>query len=912
MIAARSFAGPGSGARGLLPLDRRASFHGTHVAGIAAGNAGTTAGAGRDHPVTTGLSGVAPRAWIGNYRVFNAPTPVGNSAFTPEIVAAFESAVVDGMDVINFSGGAPENPPENDAVIEAVRNVTLAGVPIAISAGNDRGEFGLGSIGTPGTAPEAITVAAVSNAQVFAPALTVVSPAIAGGLRDLPIQRSGTATPLAWATSDQTIVDVGTIMGTDGRPVDRNVCAPGADPNGARTTLPPGSLAGSIALVTRGICAFVVKAQHVKAAGAIGIVFVNNRPGEASGVPVELAVPGGMISDLDGARLIEAMQRSAGRAVIRIGRSTLDIVTGRSGVPTYFSAAGPTSFDHRLKPDIAAPGGQILSATLPEAAGTPFAVFDGTSMAAPHIAGAVALLLQRHPSWTPQQVKSALMSTAGVAYADTARTAEAPVLLEGAGLANLPAADDPKIFTSPQSVSLDDVNGHLGAQSPGTLVTLTDAGGGAGTWSVEVRPQASTLGVGLDLPPSVTLAPGGSVSLPFGARVALGAVPGEQFGFIVLRRGADQRRIPYFFLVSRPQLEGVPARKLEPLQVGTTATGVSKVGLYRFPSTPFGPAPNFVGPPMAETGAERLYVTNLNRVSANIGVSVIASSEGSLIHPFFLGSRDENDVQGYTGTPVNVNAYMFDYRFEVGAAGVQFPTQGKYYVAVDSGRDRFTGRAQAGSYLLNAWVNDVLPPAVQLVTTQVSAGHPLLVARIGDNASGVDPFSLVISYNRALVGAAFYDPFSGIALFPLPSQAPALKAGRTDALLVASDYQETKNLDQASTVSVMPNTTFRQVRIRGVAGPAVTWIFPDAGKCVEAREGLLATASSVGKVDRVRFLVDNKLIGVDRKGASGLYGVTWRTAGLKTGKHLLRVSAVDAAGRVAESVRAVRRCAKKS
>ena len=147
VIVARAYPGPGSGKPGQLPLDRKASFHGTHVAGIAAGNSGTTAPAGPDHPEVKGLTGVAPRAWLGNYRVFNAPTPAGNSAFTPQIVAAFEDAVADGMDVINFSGGGPMNDPENDALVEAVHNVAAAGVVPVISAGNDRDDFGLGSVG---------------------------------------------------------------------------------------------------------------------------------------------------------------------------------------------------------------------------------------------------------------------------------------------------------------------------------------------------------------------------------------------------------------------------------------------------------------------------------------------------------------------------------------------------------------------------------------------------------------------------------------------------------------------------------------------------------------------------------------------------------------------------------------------
>ena len=107
---------------------------------------------------------------------------------------------------------------------------------------------------------------------------------------------------------------------------------------------------------------------------------------------------------------------------------------------TSFSSAGPTAFGHDLKPDISAPGGQILSSTLPRIDRSRFAVFDGTSMATPHVAGAAALLLQLHRSWTPSQVKSALVSTAAPAWGDTARTQEAPVTLEGGGLVALPDA----------------------------------------------------------------------------------------------------------------------------------------------------------------------------------------------------------------------------------------------------------------------------------------------------------------------------------------------------------------------------------------------------------------------------------------------------------------------------------------
>ncbi len=262
--------------------------HGTHVSGIAAGDEGTTAPAGPDHPTTANLSGVAPRAWIGNYRVFTIPTPFGHEADTPEIVSAFESAVADGMNVINFSGGGPETDPANDAMNETVHNTALAGVVPVIASGNDRDDYGLGSTGSPGTAPDAISVAAVSNSHVFAPALSVV-----GGppsLGAVPIQIAGA--PPAWANTDQTIVDVGTIVGTDGKPADPYLCGPAADPNSGLGNLPNGSLAGKIALVSRGRCSFVSKAARALLGDAAGIVIVDNRPGEANPIPVQLRAAG--------------------------------------------------------------------------------------------------------------------------------------------------------------------------------------------------------------------------------------------------------------------------------------------------------------------------------------------------------------------------------------------------------------------------------------------------------------------------------------------------------------------------------------------------------------------------------------------------------------------------------------------
>ena len=91
-----------------------------------------------------------------------------------------------------------------------------------------------------------------------------------------------------------------------------------------------------------------------------------------------------------------------------------------------------------------------------------------------------------------------------------------------------------------------------------------------------------------------------------------------------------------------------------------------------------------------EDGAETVYATLLDRPAVNIGVSILAQTTGALIDPWYLGSLDENTVQGDAGTPVDVNALTYDYLVPIGAAGASFPRQGQFYVAVDSGRTRFT------------------------------------------------------------------------------------------------------------------------------------------------------------------------------------------------------------------------------
>ncbi len=381
-------------------------------------------------------------------------------------------------------------------------------------------------------------------------------------------------------------------------------------------------------------------------------------------------------------------------------------------------------------------------------------------------------------------MKSALMSTAGPAFADTTLTDEASVLVEGAGLVRVGSADKPMLFTDPQSLSFGYLVAGAGANSRSIAVTVSDAGDGAGTWVAEVAPQDASAGATVEAAP-VTIPPGGTAVMQITARVAAGGVQGDNFGFVLLRRGSDVRRIPYAFSVSRSSLTGAPVTALKTLQSGDTRTGEDRARAYRWPTSPFSILGIFgVDPSVNDDGKEKIYSLNITKQAVNAGVVVVTPvtkldasitallSSNQPIHPWFMGSLDENDVLGYAGIPVNVNGELPDFLYSIGAAGGVFLPPGRYYVSVDSGRDLFNGRSLAGRYTLRSWVNDVRPPTVRVVTKTLSSGRPTIVAKITDAKSGVDPHSLQLffgpSTRRSSVGPTLFDPRTGIAAFSIP------------------------------------------------------------------------------------------------------------------------------------------------
>jgi len=453
-------------------------------------------------------------------------------------------------------------------------------------------------------------------------------------------------------------------------------------------------------------------------------------------------------------------------------------ITGAPVTRTHapFSSVGPTTISLRLKPDVAAPGVDVLSSV----SGGGWAEASGTSMAAPHVAGAAALLAQRHPAWTVAQVKSALVQT-GVDTVDDENGVLGPQF-QGGGTVALGRADRPLLFAEPSGLSF----GLLSRRSSlvGT-VRLDDAGGGAGIWQVaETRPPGSPTGATLVLPASVTV-PG---TLSYEVVVAAAAKVGDAAGFIELRRGTELRRVPFWGRVTVAALAKHRVARLGApgLYRSTTARQPSYVSRYRYPESP-----GEIGVTTTLRGPERVFRLRLTSSAANFGVVVTQRGRESRVEPRVVAGLDENRLTGYAGLPVNHNPYMEEFREGVLAAGALSPAPGDYAVVFDSG-----SRAGAGSFTFRYWVNDVTAPTLRVHTRTVARGASLLVSAI-DRGAGVYPQSIVASIDGSRVAATLRG-----AVIAIPTG--RLSVGKHRLRLRASDYQESKNTENVA--RILPNT----------------------------------------------------------------------------------------------------------
>ncbi|MES3002308.1 MAG: S8 family peptidase [Pseudomonadota bacterium] len=419
--------------------------HGTHTASTAGGNSGV--------PVTGPaanfgtISGMAPRARIAAYKVCWSVEPEGG-CFSSDSVAAIDQAVADGVDVINFSiSGSSTN--FRDPVEIAFLFAADAGVFVAASAGNDGPTTS--TVAHPG--PWLTTVAAGTHNRTAVGSVTLgngvtysgISVAAASAGPAAFIDASAAGMPGASATS-------------------ASLCF-STSWNGGTPVLDPAKVAGKVVLCDRGTNDRVNKSLAVQEAGGIGMVLVNTSPNTLNAD--YHSVPTVHVADTSRAAL-KAYAATAS-ATATIAKGTFDFASP-APFAASFSSRGPLlATGSLLKPDLIAPGNDILAAVAPPGnSGRSFDLYSGTSMSSPHVAGLAALFKQLKPTWSPMAIKSALMTT-GTDVLDGPNTNPLVIFRQGAGHVKPIAAVDPGlVFDS----GFNDWLGFLcGTQLPASTCT---------------------------------------------------------------------------------------------------------------------------------------------------------------------------------------------------------------------------------------------------------------------------------------------------------------------------------------------------------------------------------------------------------------------------------------------------------
>jgi len=412
LIGARWFI---EGALNTGPIDegdfrspRDADGHGTHTATTAAGNRARASIFGT---LIGDVEGVAPKARIAVYKAcWLRPFETRASCNTSDLARAVDAAVADGVDIISYSIGSSMREvtaPDDVALMAASK----AGVIAVVAAGNEGPGLGTGTIGSPAGGPWVITAAAASRTgessveafKVSAPDSIAGKYAIAEALFSPPLADKG---PIEGRL---VLVDDGDATLPDG--------TDGVESDGCQPLINADEVSGNIALMQRSGCLFTDMVINAEDAGAIAALVYNiaGDPIVMFGESGLVDIPALMIGQAD-ANLILAEMDARRRVSVVLEKSFLLTTSDTGDLMASFSARGPGPVADVLKPDVAAPGVNIIAGFTPDPAnatpGENFAYLSGTSMATPHVAGVAALLRQAHPEWSPAAIKSALVTSA--------------------------------------------------------------------------------------------------------------------------------------------------------------------------------------------------------------------------------------------------------------------------------------------------------------------------------------------------------------------------------------------------------------------------------------------------------------------------------------------------------------------
>jgi len=431
LIGARFFI---DGAQASGPIDdgeirspRDADGHGTHTATTAAGNRvkasifGTFIGR---------VQGVAPRARVSVYKAcWLRPGDLRATCNASDLAGAIDAAVADGVDIINYSVGSSLlkiTAPDDLALLAATR----AGVFTVVAAGNEGPNPG--TIGSPAGGPWVLTAAASSrDGETSVEALQVTNPPAITGKYAV---KEANFTP---ALKERDPIE-GTLILVDDNDDILDSGSAGTTSDACEALINDSEVSGNIALIQRGGCGFDVKVANAADAGAIAALVYNiaGDPIVMNGTAGLSDIPALMIGQADGNLIIEQLDADASVTVV-LDKSFFLTQSETGNVMGSFSARGPAPVPDILKPDVTAPGINILAGFTPDAANAMpdenFAYLSGTSMSTPHIAGVAALLREAYPSWSPSALKSALMTTAHQSLLSSGGQGQATPFDYGAG-----------------------------------------------------------------------------------------------------------------------------------------------------------------------------------------------------------------------------------------------------------------------------------------------------------------------------------------------------------------------------------------------------------------------------------------------------------------------------------------------
>lgn len=508
--------------------------HGSHTAGTTAGNVIMNADAG-DGLTFDSISGVAPHANIISYQVClpGEDDAINFRGCYPSLtVLAVEHAIEAGVDALNYSIGGGSSDPWQDADALSFLSARKAGIHVATSAGNSGP--GPETVGSPGDAPWITTVAAGTHDRAVVRNFTVDGEMYTYTPGSGPSFNETIEAPLVYAGD----VDAANVEG----------CAPFA----------ADAFKDSMALISRGGCAFADKVTNATDAGATSVVVHNNRDGDTHIVMGSLegtTIPAIMISENSGAAVVEAMVATPDLAGSIDPVPTTTEVAGGS-VADFSSRGSNASVPDVIVPSITAPGVSIFASYADnQSAGfkefpdpSDYAFLQGTSMASPHIAGALTLLADIHPGWTPAEAQSALMLTAnqstlnhdgnpatffdmGAGYADVSAAAATGLVMDES-FANYMKAD-PNVNGMPSQINLASMANSKCVDT--CSWTRTVKATKAGSWTASNMSMEE--GLVLTVSPSTfDLAAGETQELTVTANVSE-APAGWNFGNVVLTAG---------------------------------------------------------------------------------------------------------------------------------------------------------------------------------------------------------------------------------------------------------------------------------------------------------------------------------------------------------------------------------------